>query len=96
MFAISTDISTAEILEKGGELVEHWTVGRHLVTAASLYGTAHTATLVATLEDGTHLARGKLYHEPRLIGEGRRRDHKPVRLQRNRWHLVAKNTTPMK
>lgn len=96
MFAFSTDMTTREILEQGGKLEERVTLGRNLVTAKSLYGTAHTASTVATLPDGTHLARGKLYHAPRLIDEARNPDHKPVTLQANRWHLVAKNTTPMK
>jgi hypothetical protein len=64
------------------------------VSGGALYGTAHTATEVATLPDGRQYARGVMYHEPAVIGERRERDHarRPLGKQ---WHLVARNTVPV-
>lgn len=65
------------------------------VDGSALYGTAHTATEVATLPNGQQFARGTLYHEPALIGQRwRQRDHARQPLG-NRWHLVARNTVPV-
>lgn len=64
------------------------------VTGSALYGTAHTATEVATLPDGRQFARGVLYHEPAVIGQTRARDHARRPLGRQ-WHLVARNTVPV-
>lgn len=83
MFAIPTDLTTADIHAADGVVYE---IGH------PLYGTAHTATVVADLPDGTQLAWGKLLHIP----DGRNPDHKPTFLTPNKWHLVAKNTTPMR
>lgn len=94
MFAIPTKITTREILAAGGKVAAG---GSDVFPPPrrSLYGTAHTADYVAALPDGTMLARGKLHHVPWLIGEVRNPDHRPRRLKRNCWHVVAKNTTPM-
>jgi hypothetical protein len=85
MFAITTKITTEQIEERGGTTAPN----------GLLYGTAHIADLVASLPDGTQLARGTLHHKPALIGERRLPDHRPRKLTPRRWHLVAKNTTPM-
>lgn len=64
------------------------------VDATALYGTAHTATEVATLPDGRQFARGVLYHDPAVIGQRRDADHarRPLGKQ---WHLMARNTVPV-
>lgn len=85
MFAIATMITSEQIEERGGTIE----------ASGLLYGTAHVADLVATLPDGTQLARGTLRHKPHLIGQLRPADHRPRRLTPRRWHVVAKNTTPM-
>lgn len=65
------------------------------VTGTALYGTAHTATEVATLPDGRQFARGTMYHEPAVAGEPHREaDHRRQPLGK-RWHLVARNTVPV-
>lgn len=61
----------------------------------SLLGTAHTATHVVTMPDGTQYARGIMYHDPALMGERRQRDHVRCPLGDGKtWHLIAKNTVP--
>ena len=63
----------------------------------SLIGTAHTATEVVTMPDGTQYARGMFYHDPELMGESRQRDHIRQPLgDRKTWHLVARNTVPVR
>lgn len=64
------------------------------VDASALYGTAHTATEVATLPDGRQFARGTMYHDPAVIGENRTADHRRQSLGK-RWHLIARNTVPV-
>jgi hypothetical protein len=60
-----------------------------------LYGTAHTATEMAYLPDGTMFARGTMHHDPRGVRfESRDPDHAPLRLPGTRWYLIAKNTVP--
>lgn len=62
----------------------------------SLLGTAHTATHVVTMPDGTQYARGTMYHDPALMGEMRERDHARCKLGDCRtWFLVQKNTVPI-
>jgi hypothetical protein len=97
MFAIPTKITTEEILKRGGIIEDRETDRRFFprnIKARKIYGTAHTATRVALMPDGTCLAWGYLYHEPRLVGRIRR-DHRPCRLRPRRWHLVARNTVPV-
>jgi hypothetical protein len=61
----------------------------------ALLGTAHTATEVITMPDGTQYARGMMYHDPELMGEARERDHIRRRLGDGKvWHMVCKNTVP--
>lgn len=64
------------------------------VEASALYGTAHTATEVATLPDGRQYARGIMYHDPAVIGQTREADHRRQKLGKQ-WHLVARNTVPV-
>jgi hypothetical protein len=62
----------------------------------SLLGTAHTATHVVTMPDGTQYARGTMYHDPALMGEDRERDHVRRKLGDGKtWYLVQKNTVPV-
>ena len=95
MFAFPADLTDYEVHQEG-EVTERVMLGGNLIAGQSLYGTAHTADKVATLPNGVQLAWGRLHHNPSLIGEQRGRDHRPRRLKRNRWHIVVKNTTPMK
>ncbi len=97
MFAIPTKITTEQILKQGGIIEERETNRRFRPTAIKarkLYGTAHTASKVALMPDGTCLAWGRLYHEPSLVGRTIR-DHRPCLLRPRRWHLVARNTVPV-
>jgi hypothetical protein len=87
LFAMATKMTEEQIIAQGGVIKPK---------GCSLYGTAHTADWVASLPDGTQLARGKLYHRPGIIGARRDPDHAPRPLKRRRWHLIAKNTTPMR
>lgn len=64
------------------------------VTGSALYGTAHTATEVATLPDGRQYARGVMYHEPAIIGDRRNADHARQTLGKQ-WHLITRNTVPV-
>lgn len=65
-------------------------------TGISLYGTAHTATEVAVLPDGTMLARGSMYHQPWIVGERwRDADHARRKIGDGKaWHLIVRNTVP--
>jgi hypothetical protein len=64
--------------------------------ASALYGTAHTASEVATLPDGRQFAHGVMYHDPAIIGQTRNGDHRRQRLGNGKqWHLVARNTVPV-
>jgi hypothetical protein len=65
------------------------------VDGAALYGTAHTATEVATLPDGRQFATGTLYHDPAVIGESRDADHARRKLGKS-WFLLARNTVPVR
>lgn len=64
--------------------------------ARSLFGTAHTATMVAELPDGTTYARGMLYHDPALIGDmWRERDHARRKIADGKtWARIVPNTVP--
>jgi hypothetical protein len=88
MFAVPTGITTQQIVTRGGHISPS--------KRTSLYGTVHTADKVATMPDGTQLAWGHLLHRPSMNGDLRNPDHRDLRLRRNRWHLVAKNLTPMR
>jgi hypothetical protein len=62
----------------------------------SLLGTAHTATHVCTMPDGTQYGRGTMYHDPALMGEDRERDHARRKMGDGKtWHLIVKNTVPV-
>lgn len=66
------------------------------VAAEPIYGTAHTASEVAVLPDGTTLARGSLYHEPSILGETRTADHARRRLGDGKtFHVIVRNTVPL-
>lgn len=96
MFAIPTQMKRDDIL-KLGAIIKDWDEKepnyRH--RGRPLYGTAHTATRVATLPDGTHLAKGQLLHRPSVIGETRAADHQDRDLPGRLWYVVTKNTTPI-
>lgn len=97
MFAIPTKLTRADILKMGG-VIKEWDDNPNVIyrdKSRPLYGTAHTATKVATLPDGTHLAKGKLLHRPHIIGEGRQADHRDRDLPGRMWYVITKNTTPI-
>lgn len=61
-----------------------------------LYGTAHTASELAYLPDGTMFARGSLIHDPRgVLMESRAADHAELKLPGRFWYLIARNTVPV-
>lgn len=108
MFAISTELSIEDIKRLGGkftEVKEGYSIRRDAwgspqrtdnTTGRRLYGSVHTASTVATLPDGTHLAKGHLLHRPSLErGSTRRRDHSDRELPGNLWYAIAKNMTPI-
>lgn len=67
-----------------------------VIARVSLLGTSHIGTETATLPDGTQYARGIMYHEPRLVGENRERDHRRQKMGDGKtWHLIVKNTVPV-
>lgn len=67
-----------------------------IIPRVSLLGTSHVGTEVATLPDGTQYARGVMYHDPRLLGENRDRDHRRQKMGDGTvWHLIVKNTVPV-
>lgn len=82
MFAVPTELTTPQIVDLDGSFGPE----------VALYGTAHYATLVASLPDGTQFAQGWMTHTP----SDRPPDHGPLRLATRKWHLIAKNTTPMR
>lgn len=64
--------------------------------ALAIYGTAHSATEVATCRDGTTYARGIARHVPELDPDRRGgRDHRHLDLgDRETWYLAVRNTVP--
>lgn len=101
LFAIETDIPTRELVEAGATIKKRRVVmraggaeGNRRVMATPLFGTAHTATEVATMPDGRQYARGMLYHDPAIVGERRPPDHRRRKLGK-RWHAIARNTVPV-
>lgn len=95
MFAMPVQLTTEELVAEGAKV----RIAKHVdgddYRGTPLYGTAHTAERVATLPDGTMFAWGRMLHNPRVIDEFREPDHRPLKLKRDRWHLVVKNATPM-
>ena len=78
------------------ERAEHVVASAIDPAAISLIGTAHTATHVVTMPDGSQYARGTMYHDPALMGENRERDHARCKMGDGKtWHLVQKNTVPI-
>lgn len=63
--------------------------GATFVKRGNLLRTNHEATEVGYLPDGTTVARGIMYHNPR----GRDPDHGRRRMQ-DGWHVIIKNTVP--
>lgn len=92
---ISGDEVPAESVESAeAREIEYLTVTHS--RRRGLYGTAHTATELAYLPDGTMFARGRIEHDPRGVREeGRDPDHQPLPLPGKTWWLVAKNTVPI-
>jgi hypothetical protein len=95
MFAIPTKMTRTDILALGADILEYQEDTRGAPSGRRLYGTAHTATKVATLPDGVHFAKGKLLHRPYLIREARRADHSDRELPGRFWYVITKNTTPI-
>jgi hypothetical protein len=88
IFAVEPYIAyTRAMLKDGGAIFSK---------RSSLYGTAHTATDVATMPDGRIFGRGFLRHEPGIIGESwRERDHVRRRiLDGKTWARIMPNTVP--
>ena len=95
MFAIPVETDTPELLRQGALIVKRRVEVRpRVVEATPLYGTAHTASEVATMPNGLQYARGCLYHDPAVLGEKRPADHARRKLGRF-WHLIARNTVPV-
>lgn len=88
------DVYRAPLTFHGGKLHRHRVVVSkpegHLI-----YGTAHTATEVAVLPDGTTLARGSMYHHPWQLVLWREADHARRKMGDGKaWHVIARNTVP--
>jgi hypothetical protein len=65
-------------------------VRRHL----AIYGTAHSATRVATVGGAVYVS-GTVRHVPDLEeGRGGRRDHAALDLPAGAWYLAVRNTVP--
>lgn len=66
-----------------------------LRTRLMIYGTGHTATLVAVKENGATFIKGTMHHDPVLERAGREREHTDVRLEPNhKWFLAVRNAVP--
>lgn len=60
-----------------------------------IYGTGHTASIVAVQPDGTTFLKGNMYHDPTLERSGRNPEHRIVTLApKNSWFLAVRNTVP--
>lgn len=91
MFAVPIAKLTKRDLTKSG--------AKFSVSAKSvpLIGTSHTATLIATMPDGTQYARGTMYHKPSLVTWGREPEHRSQKMGDGKtWHLIVKNTVPVR
>jgi hypothetical protein len=108
LFAIKSAVTDEDIFAAGGRITDLPDIGpttlrdrimgmENLIPNRedlSLYGTAHTATRIAELPNGMMLASGSLMHVPAILGEGRRADHRPMKLD-DGWWFVTKNTVPV-
>ncbi|MDE8648104.1 hypothetical protein PXH69_24360 [Rhodococcus qingshengii] len=91
MFAVPITKLTKRDLTKSG--------AKFSLSAKSvpLIGTSHTATLIATMPDGTQYARGTMYHKPSLVTWGREPEHRSQKMGDGKtWHLIVKNTVPVR
>lgn len=62
--------------------------------ALAVYGTAHSATRVATVRGAVYVA-GTVRHVPELEpGRVGAPDHRPLELAPDRWYLAVRNTVP--
>jgi hypothetical protein len=97
-FTISVGAATIPA-ERAAQMVAESEDGYITVTDArrrGLYGTAHTATELAYLPDGTMFARGTIEHDPhRVLLQRREPDHAPLVLPGKTWWLIARNTVPI-
>lgn len=59
-----------------------------------IYGTGHTATIVATKPNGITFIKGVMYHDPVLERANRTREHRSITLTADKWFLVCRNTVP--
>lgn len=59
-----------------------------------IYGTGHTADIVAIKPNGATYIKGTMYHDPVLERAGRTREHQNVVLKADIWHLCVRNTVP--
>jgi hypothetical protein len=87
LFFISSSWSDKDIRDAGGTVDDQ-------PYATPLYGTAHTASRVATLPNGVMLARGVVRHAPYLIGQHHRKPDHVDRTLKPGWWVVARNTVP--
>lgn len=91
-------LSLADLKDRGGQVAKRTDAKRGNIypVMVSLLGTAHTATEVVTMPDGSQYVRGCMYHDPQLMGEWRGRDHARRKLGDGKaWYMVQRNTVPV-
>lgn len=105
IFAIETDLKDKDLA--GATITRRDSAFNGAVYIASrrsrfrsrlmIYGTSHTASIVAVKTNGVTFARGTMYHDPVLERAGRTREHRDVRLElEQKWFLCVRNTVPTK
>lgn len=104
IFAVETTATTKDLMAKAKRVgrrnvpkaidereIGHNAEAREMRAASMLLGTNHQGTHVIHCKDGTIYAKGCLWHVP----DGRTNDHVRQKLG-DKWHLIVKNTVPVR
>lgn len=101
IFFVETNLSRRDIVERASTVTRRTEVMRGDTPIPRsrrrgrlmIYGTGHTATVVAKMRDGAEFVTGTAHHDPGLETRGRRREHRDIQLG-NKWFLCVRNTVP--
>lgn len=90
VFSTSTGARNAALIPN----TNIWTRRHKAWKNLMIYGTGHTADIVAIKPNGATYIKGTMYHDPVLESAGRTREHANVPLKPDTWYLCVRNTVP--